>query len=288
MKLSSTARQVLRSAQRLLPASSEGVLVLAYHLVEAGTSSAVDLPLRVFRRQIGEIVSRGRPSSLRDVLAAWDAPRPTASSGDDRPRVVVTFDDAHENFHGIAWPILRDAGVPVTLYVPTGFIDGEIDSPIRQGKHLAPMSWETLDKLVGEPLLTIGSHGRRHLNLARATYEESERELTDSRRRLESRLGIEVDSYCYPEGGWTPAMETLVSETYRSAVVAGGGRARPRRTRWTAIPRVPIRRDMPESLDPVLRAPVWLEERLAATVRSLRWRRDRQRRKAAGSRESSP
>lgn len=286
MRLSTAARHALRGAQRLLPATRDGVLVLAYHLVEAGTSSPVDLPLRTFRRQMDEIRRHCRPSSLNEALAAWDDLAAATEPEEGPPRVVVTFDDAHENFYRVAWPVLREVGVPATLYVPTGFVDGEIASPIRQGKHLRPMTWEALADLAGEELVTLGSHGRGHVNLVRATRGEIERELVESRERMESRLGVVVDSYCYPEGGWTPSAEALVARSYRSAVIAGGRRARPGRTRRTAIPRVPIRRDMPDSLEPVLRAPVWLEERLAAGMRSLRWRRERWRAAGIGAGEA--
>lgn len=38
--------------------------------------------------------------------------------------VVITVDDGYADFHDIAWPVLREAGVPATLFVTTRFVDG--------------------------------------------------------------------------------------------------------------------------------------------------------------------
>lgn len=38
--------------------------------------------------------------------------------------VALTFDDGHEDFYRIAWPLLRKFNFPATLYVTTGFVDG--------------------------------------------------------------------------------------------------------------------------------------------------------------------
>lgn len=270
--LSRIGRSAIRSLQALIPATEPGLVILGYHLVEGGAASPVDLPELTFARQMDEIRRLGEPLPLGTALGQLRSAPPAQ---DERPLVVVTFDDAYENFRRTAWPILRDKSIPVTLYVPTGFVDGRIDSPIRGAHDDAPLSWNRLETMAAHPLLTIGSHGVSHANLALATPEQARYELTASRERLEDRLGVTVDSFCYPEGGCTPRVEALAAEVYRSAVIAGGRRVTPGYRRMTALPRIPIRRDMPESLEPVLRSRIWLEEWIAARVRTLRWRRRR-------------
>lgn len=41
-----------------------------------------------------------------------------------RPASMITFDDAYRDTFSIAYPILRDLGLPATLFVPTGLIEG--------------------------------------------------------------------------------------------------------------------------------------------------------------------
>jgi peptidoglycan/xylan/chitin deacetylase (PgdA/CDA1 family) len=40
-----------------------------------------------------------------------------------RPTVVLTFDDGYENNQDLAWPVLRQAGVPATIFLTTDLID---------------------------------------------------------------------------------------------------------------------------------------------------------------------
>lgn len=274
MKTTGTGRQIARLAQGLMPSTEKGLLIIAYHLVESGTPSPVDIPLGRFRSQLDELRETAHPLPLGQAL---DRLKAGDLADGERPNVVVTFDDAYENFFTFAWPELVDREIPVTLYVPTDFIDGRSGAPIRGAEQEKAASWKMLDQMAAHPLLTLGSHGVSHANLALATPEQARYELTASRERLEDRLGVTVDSFCYPEGGCTPRVEALAAEVYRSAVIAGGRRVTPAHRRMTALPRIPIRRDMPESLEPVLRSRVWLEEWIAARVRTLRWRRRRAR-----------
>lgn len=69
-----------------------------------------------FRAQMRWLAGRYPIVSLGDVLEAKaaGAPLPLGS-------VVVTFDDAYRDFADNAWPIVRQLGIPSTLFVPTAF-----------------------------------------------------------------------------------------------------------------------------------------------------------------------
>ncbi len=59
---------------------------------------------------------------------------------------------------------------------------------------------EQLLQLAASPLVTIGAHTERHLNLARAAAQDVEREMTSGRRILENILQREVVHFSYPYG----------------------------------------------------------------------------------------
>lgn len=42
----------------------------------------------------------------------------------EKPALAITFDDGYANNYTDAYPILRDAGVPATFFVTSGFVDG--------------------------------------------------------------------------------------------------------------------------------------------------------------------
>jgi peptidoglycan/xylan/chitin deacetylase (PgdA/CDA1 family) len=101
--------------------------VLTYHRVDdPGARPDLDPGLisatpAEFERQVEWLARATTPVSLDDVLAV------RRGEGTLPPRaVLVTFDDAYADFPRHAWPALRDAGVPVTVFVPTAYPGGEI------------------------------------------------------------------------------------------------------------------------------------------------------------------
>lgn len=62
------------------------------------------------------------------------------------------------------------------------------------------LGWDELVELRGEPGLTIGAHTLTHPMLAKGGEEEARREIVESRRILEARLGRPVRHLSYPVG----------------------------------------------------------------------------------------
>lgn len=253
----------MRGLNRTLPAASGGVTILAYHLAGAGTSAPVDLPADTFRAQLDEIAAGGGALPLARALELL------SSGGGGPHRIVLTFDDAFGNFFEVAWPLLRERRLPAVLYVPVGFVDGSAPAPLAGAEHLPAMSWDEIREVAASGLVTIGSHSSSHRDLRRLSERACREELAGSRRRLEREIGVSVTSFCYPRALWSPSVRALVAEVYDSAVVAGGRRNRPRGFDRHRLSRLPLRRDMPASLAPMLDRPVWLEEWAAAGLRRL-------------------
>ncbi len=258
-------RRVSRQGQRLLGASPPGVTILAYHLVEAGTGSPVDLPLAAFRRQLEELAERAEVvplSRAAEDLVNGEAPA--------RDRVVLTFDDAFANFAESAWPALDQLDLPVTLFVPTDFLDGRGAAPLSGAEALPPVSWSWLADAVATGRLELGSHSRSHPDLRRLPVSGLDAELADSRQRIVERTGFDPRHFCYPRALWSGRVERSVARVYRGAVIGGGRKNRPGVSPWR-LQRVSVRRDGPASPASLVRAPVVLEEWLADRAR--RWRR---------------
>lgn len=251
-------RKLLGRLQGAVPPATSGAVVLAYHLVEAGTDSPVDVSLQAFRRQL-DVLTKLRVLSLSELL------RPGQCT-DGAPAIVLTFDDAYQNFFDVVWPELAARNLPCTLYAPVAFVSGVGRAPIT-GTSLRACSWSQLRELA-DAGVEIGSHGVDHLNLRRAAPQAAERELAASRKELEQKLGRAVTSFCYPQAKYDAKAVERARKHYRSAVVGGG-----RRYRSTddplRVPRFPIRRDEP-AFENMLSSRVWLVEALASQLRQLR------------------
>lgn len=95
---------------------------LTYHRV-ADPDATPDLDPKIvsatpgdFRVQMEHVARRYRPVSLDDVLRAFGA-----GAALPHRAVLVTFDDAYRDFGDVAFPILKELGIPVTLFVPTDY-----------------------------------------------------------------------------------------------------------------------------------------------------------------------
>jgi colanic acid/amylovoran biosynthesis glycosyltransferase len=104
-----------------MPGSAPTLAVLTYHRIgdpADGPPGMISATPSGFRAQMRSLARTGRVVSLDDVLRARDG-------GARLPHhaILLTFDDAYEDFAAHAWPVLRDHGLPVTLFVPTGFPD---------------------------------------------------------------------------------------------------------------------------------------------------------------------
>jgi peptidoglycan/xylan/chitin deacetylase (PgdA/CDA1 family) len=116
----------LHPLQRVRSWWQKDLRILAYHRVMPLPDPATyDFDLEListtperFRAQMLHIKQHFLPLRLSDVIAALNA-------GDALPpdAVAVTFDDGYDDNYRIAYPILRELGIPATFFVSTGHID---------------------------------------------------------------------------------------------------------------------------------------------------------------------
>lgn len=108
--------------ERSTGGQADRLRVLAYHRVTESNGCSSPCPGLLsatpvdFAHQMEFVASNYRVLSVEDVLDSVRSGRSLPSRA-----VLLTFDDAYCDFAENAWPILRRQGLPVTLFVPTGF-----------------------------------------------------------------------------------------------------------------------------------------------------------------------
>jgi peptidoglycan/xylan/chitin deacetylase (PgdA/CDA1 family) len=212
-------------------------LVLCYHGVSAEWVHKLAVTPTALERQLRSLLRRG----YRPVAAA------EAVGGAGR-LLHVTFDDAYANL-SCAVPILERLGIRATVFAVSGFTDDgrRFDVPeladelAAHPEALATMSWDELRDLAARGF-EIGSHTATHPHLPRLSDAELERELVDSRARLEEELGRPCTLLAYPYGEHDARVHACARRAgYEAAFVlrAGAERGNP-----FAVPRVDLyRRD---------------------------------------------
>jgi len=184
--------------------------ILTYHSVDE-TGSVISIDEHAFRRHARWLASgRVRVVPL-DALATLP---------DDVDAVAITFDDGLESFGRIAAPMLREHGLPVTLFVVT---DAVGSTNVWRGQRDAGipvftlLDWNELGRLAADGV-ALGAHTCTHLDLASADPEAAEREIVSSKTRLARELGVEATTFAYPYGGVSLAARDVVAREFRYGV----------------------------------------------------------------------
>ncbi len=239
-------RNILKTASWLstalqVPARSD-VVVLMYHRVTGDMRLELDMSFKVFKAQMIHLATLGAVISLEDAVSKLQR-----GERFERTQYVITFDDAFEDFFTSAFPLLEELKLPVTLYVPTGFIENPENPPISRKKiknseKLKPVTWDMLREIAQSTLLTIGSHTHTHRELPKLNDREVLEELEIGDSILLKKLGQKIQHFAYPRGVWDYRIEDLVKNKYSTVTLASGGTVLSSDFLSYRIPRVPVKR----------------------------------------------
>ncbi len=181
--------------------------ILCYHQFTPGnrTTQRLELSARDFRAQLNFLrEQRFNVLTMDDVAAIMDGTRPIP------PRaVVLTIDDGYRSVYDVAWPIIREFGFPVTLFIYTDFVGG--------GKAL---TWAQIREMQASGLVDIQSHAKSHTSLSRLPEDASataykvrvEDEINLSAQVLSRRLKQPVEHLSYPYGNSSALAAAVLEE----------------------------------------------------------------------------
>jgi len=144
-------------------------------------------------------------------------------------KIAITFDDALSSFYDHAKPILRKYSAPATVFVisstlePSNRISNEELIHDRLNTTDELMTKEQLEELTQEPLISIGAHTETHPKLTEIDDPEIlKKEIIGAKEIIESKIGICINTFCYPYNEWNAKAHSLVNEEYEYAVRDGG------------------------------------------------------------------
>jgi peptidoglycan/xylan/chitin deacetylase (PgdA/CDA1 family) len=214
--------------------------VLCFHRVtDRIPEDAITISTARFRAIIEAVAAEYRPVAFTRMVDDLHTSRPWRER-----HVAVTFDDGYIDNYECAAPILEECGVPATFFVTSGFIGSSSIAPwdTSLAGRVGWMNWEHVRELRGRGF-DIGSHTLTHCDLGKAGYEEAHREIVESKKYLEDRLGEKVPLFAFPFGqpsNMTEENRALVRQAgYSGCCSAFGGLVAPG-TDPFRIPRVPV------------------------------------------------
>ncbi len=209
------AGETIESLRQLYPSHTP---VLMFHSVSAPEEirlrSHIISPEK-FRRFIERMKTTGYESA---GLTEWNE---RAAAG---RRVILTFDDAYKDFLQNAFPVLDRLGFKAIVFVVVDRIGKTNDWDEARGfpkRHLLSAAEIRELHRCG---IQFGSHTLTHAWLTNLPDRELDREVRDSRSKLEDLLGAEVSCFAYPWGIADMRVRAAVARAgYKAAVTAAEG-----------------------------------------------------------------
>jgi len=181
--------------------------ILTYHSID-DSGSPISVDRECFARHVRFMTSgRVRVVPLAEIEGA---------RGD---ALAVTFDDGFVDFAEQAWPLLREHGLPATLFVVSGRVGQRNDWGGRQEPGVPTLSlcdWDTLGRMAEEGL-ELGAHSRRHPHLEELTDSDQSDEIEGCAMDIEQRTGQAPRSFCYPYGSFDERALARVRARYARA-----------------------------------------------------------------------
>jgi peptidoglycan/xylan/chitin deacetylase (PgdA/CDA1 family) len=190
--------------------------VLMYHHVgeTQGLNNSLDIDLTVtpsdFEQQLEYFKQQGFVSiSVAKATEFFESGKEFGEK-----YIIFTFDDGYSDVFINAVPILIKHGFVGSFAIATDLLG-------RPGYA----NWDQV-KAAKEVGMEILSHSRNHLDLASAKYSEQDlqREIFESKKILEEKLGTVIESFVYPYGRYNDRVVELVKQVgYKIAFTTNFG-----------------------------------------------------------------
>lgn len=186
------------------PGTVEVPILLYHHILDyTGPEERYYVSPQAFKEQIAYLREQGYTAVTISQIAlaiTEGAPLPA------RP-VAITFDDGNLNVYENAFPILREAGYPATMYLIANRLTSEGYLQKVQIAEMAAAGWE------------FGTHSLTHADLRSADLGLST-EMFQSKVTIEKTFNVPVSSIAYPFGA---VDEMVLNRAVRYGFKSGAG-----------------------------------------------------------------
>lgn len=187
------------------------VPILMYHYIGNNPNPAdklrdnLSVSPNKFDAQMGYLQQAGYTPITLDTLVAGMNHQTALPS---KP-VVITFDDGYVDLFINAFPILLKYHFKAIAFIPTGLIGTSYYA-----------SWDQLRQMQQSGLVQMEAHSVHHANLPSLSLNQAIYEIDQSKKDLESKLGIKVNFLAYPYG---TSNSTIWELTKQAGFVGGLG-----------------------------------------------------------------
>ncbi len=170
------------------------VPIVLYHHIRPITPTMDELAKglsvtpEVFDRQLAYLAKNGfHTITLHQLILALEGTEQLP----EKP-IILTFDDGYRDTFTYAYPLLVKRHFSGSLFIFTQAI-GAPDY----------LTWDQVQQMQQSGIFEIGSHTLSHADLPTLSEKDMMREIRESKKIIASKLGAEIDFFCYPYGHYT-------------------------------------------------------------------------------------
>lgn len=179
--------------------SADWASVIMYHRFGEDAHPRTNIRIDQFKEHIAELQSgKYTVLPLNEIVDRLE-------KNEDLPdrTVALTVDDAFLSVYEVAWPLLREANLPFTIFVATESIDKKFPDF---------MTWDQLREL-RDAGVHIGHHTDSHAHLPTLSIADVQKDIDKASARFEAELGFVPAIFAYPYGEYGDDIKAVIRKT---------------------------------------------------------------------------
>ena len=196
--------------------------IFMYHLIDEKYKFGLDIGMTVktsmLESQLKYISENGYQTLMFDELQnihSYTKP------------VILTFDDGWGDFYDNAYPLLKKYNQKATLFIITGYVNGENYCNIYE-----------LLEMQNSGLVDVEPHTVTHKQLATISSNDVHYQIGESVKYIEDNMNKATKVLCYPVGSNNKNVSNITSQYLSYGLEMSGGVYNTKRHNQYAIPRI--------------------------------------------------
>ena len=189
---------------------SRSAVILAYHRFGEPQFSSTNIRIEQFKSHILEL-----QKEQYNVLPISEIIQ-KINNKEKIPKytIGISIDDAYRSVFEKAWPLLKGAKLPFTLFLSTDAID-------RRARRY--MNWDEIRELKSNGV-TIGNQTKSHKHLPLISLEDAKLEIDKANARIVSELGFKPELFAYPYGEYSlPVRKLIMNRGFKAGFTQSSG-----------------------------------------------------------------
>lgn len=183
--------------------------ILLYHSISENPGSLIspfNVRPKTFERHLQIIEEEDLETvTLTELIEAWN------NGESAEKKIVITFDDGYRDFLETALPAMEKRGMTCSLYVTTGFIQGDVRTRVQGQPADRMLDWDQVRE-ISQSRIEIGAHSHTHPHLDTLNTSQLLANTRLPKQLLEDKIQLEVKSFAYPHGYCGPRVQRFTRE----------------------------------------------------------------------------